>query len=194
MVEDMENELPIGRILDGGICWLEDSEHRPMEMESGKGELVVCSDSISKGYFKNPEITEKHFYNSESGWAYRTGDMVYAIGKNIYYCGRIDFQIKLNGYRIELDDISANLNKVPLVVNNVVLPVYRDGRVAYIAAFVVLGQESEESTVKMGIKIRKALSERIPSYMVPKKVIVLPEFPLNTNGKIDRKKLTEMYL
>lgn len=194
MVEDMENELPIGRILDGGICWLEDSEHRPMEMESGKGELVVCSDSISKGYFKNPEITEKHFYNSESGWAYRTGDMVYAIGKNIYYCGRIDFQIKLNGYRIELDDISANLNKVPLVVNNVVLPVYRDGRVAYIAAFVVLGQESAESTVKMGIKIRKALSERIPSYMVPKKVIVLPEFPLNTNGKIDRKKLTEMYL
>lgn len=194
MVEDTENELPIGRILDGGICWIEDGEHRPMGMNSGKGELVVCSDSISKGYFKNSGITAKHFYSSESGWAYRTGDLVYAIGENIYYCGRIDFQIKLNGYRIELDDISANLNKVPQVENNVVLPVYRDGRVAYIAAFVVLGQESEGSNVKMGIKIRKALSERIPSYMVPKKVIVLPEFPLNTNGKIDRKKLTEMYL
>lgn len=116
------------------------------------------------------------------------------IGKNIYYCGRIDFQIKLNGYRIELDDISANLNKVPQVANNVVLPVYRDGRVAYIAAFVVLSQEPNESALKTGIKIRKSLAERIPSYMVPKKVIVLSEFPLNTNGKIDRKKLTEKYL
>lgn len=194
MVDDDKNGLPIGQILDDGVYWLEDSSHRRIETPSGKGELVVCSRSISKGYFKKPEITAKHFFSSEDGWAYRTGDLVYVIGKNIYYCGRIDFQIKLNGYRIELDDISANLNKVPQVANNVVLPVYRDGRVAYIAAFVVLSQEPNESALKTGIRIRKSLAERIPSYMVPKKVIVLPEFPLNTNGKIDRKKLTEKYL
>lgn len=194
MVDDDKNGLPIGEIIDDGVYWLEDSDHRRIESSSDKGELVVCSRSISRGYFKNPEITAKHFFNSEAGWAYRTGDFVYVIGKNIYYCGRIDFQVKLNGYRIELDDISSNLNKVPQVANNVVLPVYRDGRVAYIAAFVVLSQETTESSLKMGIRIRKSLAERIPSYMVPKKVIVLPEFPLNTNGKIDRKKLTEKYL
>lgn len=194
MVADDDNSLPIGKILDDGTFWLEDKDHKRITQASEKGELVVCSKSISKGYFKNPEVTAKNFFNAEEGWSYRTGDSVYVIEENIYYCGRIDFQIKLNGYRMELDDISANINKIPFVDNNVILPVYRDERVSHIAAFVTVNDDMGLSNVKLGIQIRKALGELVPSYMVPKKIVILPEFPLNTNGKIDRKMLMEKYL
>lgn len=210
MVEDKANGLPIGKILTGGSYWLEDSEHKkiekyaekfdktsgktPSKTPSEKGELVVCSDSISKGYFKRPDLTAEHFANYAEGWSYRTGDSVYVIDDMIYYCGRIDFQIKLNGYRIELDDISENLNKIPFIENNIVLPVYRDERVSHIAAFVVVNDDLGLSKVKLGIQIRKELGGLVPSYMVPKKIVIIPEFPLNTNGKIDRKKLSEEYL
>lgn len=162
---------------------------------SGKGELIVSSKSISSGYYKNFEATKKSFFSDRKGNVfYRTGDIVYEIDGLIYYCGRKDFQIKLNGYRIELDDISENINKIEYISNNIVLPVYRDGRVSYIAAFVVLNKDLELSVAKTSIYIRKELSRWIPSYMIPKKIIVLKNFPLNVNGKIDRKFLRETYL
>ena len=193
MMADEANELPIGTILDGGTFWLE-SGGRRVEAEGEKGELIVSSASISSGYYKNPEATARSFFLSGGVQTYRTGDLAYVLGGLIYYCGRTDFQIKLNGYRIELDDISENLNKIGFISNNVVLPAYRDGRVAFIAAFVVLSRDLGLSAPKTSILIRKELAERVPSYMVPKKIVVLKEFPLNTNGKIDRAKLKETYL
>ena len=202
MVEDDKNELPIGKILDAAEYTIDqavEAQENGMESKAfSKGELIVSSASISKGYYKNEEATAKNFFK-ESGKefnSYRTGDVVYEINDMIYYCGRKDFQIKLNGYRIELDDISANINKIDGVENNIILPAYRDGRVAYIAAFLVLNMQiwGEASKAQRTVAIRKKLAELIPSYMVPKKFIVLDKFPLNVNGKIDRKALREEYL
>ncbi len=192
---DDEESLPIGRILSDGEYQIvkEDGEQAaPGET----GELVVVSDSISKGYFKNPEQTEKVFFDSADGRrGYRTGDLVFEKGGLLYYVARKDTQVKLNGFRIELNDISSNLNDLELVNNSVALPAYRDGRVSYLAAFVVLERRPEGlSDLKIGIELKKQLKERIPSYMVPRKVIILEKFPMNINGKIDRKKLTEEYL
>ena len=92
---------------------------------------------------------------------------------------------------IELDDISQNINKIDFISNSVVLPVYKDERVNYIVAFVTLNSKSEESNLKLGIKIKNELKKLVPSYMVPRKIKILDSFPLNTNGKIDRKKLME---
>lgn len=194
MVNDAENELPIGKILNDGIYWLEDQDKKLVHGDLQKGELIVSSKSISRGYFNNEEATKKNFFQSDHGQTYRTGDLVYSLNGFLYYCGRIDFQIKLNGYRIELDDISENLNKVDCVSNNVVLPVYRDGRVSFIAAFVVLSRDLNLSPAKTVIYLKKALGEFVPSYMIPKKIVILDEFPLNTNGKIDRNYLKEKYL
>lgn len=199
MVEDNKHELPIGYILDDGtyiVDRLVASDNKDFfDNSSGKGELIVSSKSISSGYYKNFEATKKSFFSDRKGNVfYRTGDIVYEIDGLIYYCGRKDFQIKLNGYRIELDDISENINKIEYISNNIVLPVYRDGRVSYIAAFVVLNKDLELSVAKTSIYIRKELSRWIPSYMIPKKIIVLKNFPLNVNGKIDRKFLRETYL
>lgn len=200
MVEDEDNELPIGYILDDAVYQIDKSvtefdKEKSMTVQE-KGELIVSSKSISKGYFKKPDVTAKSFFfeQGNSYPSYRTGDVVYEKNGLLYYCGRKDFQIKLNGYRIELDDISENINKIDGISNNVVLPVYREGRVAFIAAFVMLNKDLGLTTAKTSIYIRKELANFVPSYMVPKKIVILEKFPLNTNGKIDRKLLRETYL
>lgn len=189
-----EKSLPIGRVLKDGqyrIC----NEKEETVPEGETGELVVVSRSISKGYFKNPEQTAKAFFRTEEGqMGYRTGDLVFEQGGLLYYVARKDTQVKLNGFRIELNDISSNLNLLEIVNNSVVLPVYKEERVAYLAAFVVLNERPEMSDLKIGIAIKKELKELVPSYMVPRKIVILDQFPMNINGKIDRKKLAEEYL
>lgn len=197
MLEDDENELPIGYMLDEADYKIDYDviEASGEKNDHNRGELIVTSKSISKGYYKNKEATDKCFFKecNQKYSSYRTGDIVYTRENLIYYCGRKDFQIKLNGYRIELDDISENINRIDEVNNSIVLPVYRDGRVAYIVAFIVLNRDLCLSQAKTSIFIKKSLANFVPSYMVPKKIVVLEAFPLNVNGKIDRKKLMEAY-
>ena len=159
------------------------------------GELVVISDSISKGYFKNEEQTNKVFFDDKKGRrGYYTGDLVFEENGLLYYVARKDTQIKLNGFRIELTDISNNLNKIDNVSSSVVLPVYKEERVSYLAAIVMMKEQRNISKMKQGIELKKELRKMIPSYMVPRKVIIVEKFPMNTNGKIDKKKLMEEYL
>lgn len=189
-----EKSLPIGRILDDGEYQILDEKGEAV-LDGGIGELVVVSDSISKGYFKNPEQTKKVFFPTESGkMGYHTGDLVFEQDGLLYYVARKDTQVKLNGFRIELNDISSNLNELAMVNNSVVLPVYKEGRVSYLTAFIVLNERPEMSDLKIGIELKKELKEKVPSYMVPRKIIILDRFPMNINGKIDRKKLAEEYL
>ena len=203
MMLDNDNELPIGYLLPDANYKIE-----KVELEDGmvsnsnkdnKGELIVSSNSISNGYYNNEEETSKKFsYDINNNcMQYRTGDIVYQKNNLLYYCGRKDFQIKLNGYRIELDDICENINKIAVVNNNVVMPVFKDGKVQYIVSFVVLNENQNEpqtNDLKTNIFIRKELSKLIPSYMIPKKIVIIDRFPLNVNGKIDRKLLMEKYL
>lgn len=186
-----EKSLPIGKVIsDAKYQIINDKNIQAKDGEPG--ELVVVSNSISNGYYNNPEQSKKVFFKAKDGRnGYHTGDLVFEKNGLIYYIARKDFQIKLNGFRIELDDISQNINKVDFISNSVVLPVYKDERVNYIVAFVTLNSKSEESNLKLGIKIKNELKKLVPSYMVPRKIKILDSFPLNTNGKIDRKKLME---
>ena len=182
-----EKSLPIGYMHSN-------AKYKIENVEKNRGELVVVSDSISCGYFKNPEATSKVFFQDPNGrMGYHTGDLVYEENGLLYYEGRIDDQIKLNGYRIELDDIKENLNKIPCIKNSIVVAVRKDGRVAYLQGFVVLNSKLEMSAVKSSIYLKNELKKLIPSYMIPRKIIILDEFPLNVNGKIDRKVLVERY-
>ncbi|MFQ8600862.1 MAG: AMP-binding protein [Oscillospiraceae bacterium] len=185
------NNLPIGKVLPDAEYWI--SEENGASVLPGKtGELVVVSNSISQGYYQNPEQTAKVFFHHHDGrMGYKTGDLVFEEDGFLYYVGRKDFQIKLNGFRIELEDISNNLQTIDFVSNSVVLPVYREERVSYLAAFVTLHSQPESSRIKTGVRIKKELRSKIPSYMIPRKIVILDKFPLNTNGKIDRRKLLE---
>ena len=142
-------------------------------------------------------MTNKVFFNKlvngEVYRGYRTGDVAYYDNGILYYCGRKDFQIKLNGFRIEIEDIENNLRKVSNINNCVVLPVYRDEKISHLSSFVTLKEDNGLSSLKNSILIKDELKKYIPSYMIPRNIKVIKEFPINTNGKIDRKKLMEEF-
>lgn len=187
MLEDKKS-LPIGKLLDDGVVLID----KDKEGENGIGELHIISKSVSSGYYKNAKLTQEKFYKSKNGNnGYKTGDLVFEEDGLLYFVARKDFQIKLNGFRIELNDIEANLNRIDYISNSVVLPIYKEDKIAFLAAFILPKGEVKESELKFGIKVKKDLGKLVPSYMVPKKVVVIEKFPLNVNGKIDRKKLLE---
>lgn len=189
-----EDSLPIGYPMKTSIVKIVDE--KGLEVAEGeKGEIIIVGPSVSKGYFNNEEMTNKVFfyddYKGRQERAYKTGDLGYYRNGNLYYCGRKDFQIKLNGYRIEIEDIENNLARVSNVKNAAVVPVNKDDKIAYLTAFVELKEDNGLSGLKNGIAIKKELGELIPSYMVPRNIKIVKEFPTNINGKIDRKKLME---
>ena len=101
----------------------------------------------------------------------------------------MDFQIKLNGFRIELEDIESNLMKIDNVNRAVAIPVFDGEKVAYIAAFVSLREPDGLPPLKQMLKIKEAAKAYLPSYMIPRKIVVKDRLPVNTNGKADRKAL-----
>lgn len=193
--EDMLHQadnLPIGYVLEEATYWIEQqAESKDANIE--EGELIVVSDSVCDGYYKQPTLTEACFFKFDGKRGYRTRDLVYKKDNLLYFKGRTDFQIKLNGYRIELEDIENNMRKIDIVSNTAVAPIYRDEKVAYIQAFVVLAERNEGSLLKTKLQIKEELKKRVPSYMIPKKITILDKLPMNSNGKADRKKLVEEY-
>ena len=94
-------------------------------------------------------------------------------------------------YKPLIEDIENNLIKVSNVKNAAVVPVNKDDKIAYLTAFVELKEENGLSSLKNGISIKKELGKLIPSYMIPRNIKIIKQFPTNVNGKIDRKKLLE---
>lgn len=184
-----KSPLPVGIPKKG--TWVEIIDENGKCVEEGEhGEIVIVGDSVSIGYRNNVERNKKCFgvtkINNQSYRYYKTGDEGYMINGMLHYCGRIDLQIKLHGYRIELEDIESNLLKIDGIIQAVVVPKYRDGKVSSLVAGVVSSDavfdESEE-----GKRIKEKLKENIPEYMIPKKIKFLSTIPRTNNGKIDRK-------
>lgn len=189
-----EGSLPIGYPMKNSVVKICDENGNEVA-DGEKGEIIIVGPSVSRGYFNNEEKTNESFfyddYRGKKCRAYKTGDLGYYSDGNLYYCGRKDFQIKLNGYRIEIEDIENNLIKVSNVKNAAVVPVNKDDKIAYLTAFVELKEDNGLSGLKNGIAIKKELGTLIPSYMIPRNIKIIKSFPTNVNGKIDRKKLLE---
>ena len=154
------------------------------------GELLMTGPQLSLGYWNEPEKTAQAFIIPPGADEvfYRTGDRVRrpANGNPITYLGRLDNQIKIRGHRVELGEIEAALREEAAVEAAVAIgwPVTErgaEGIVAFLCA--------SEADVK---RILDRLRERLPGYMVPRTIHLLGQFPLNSNGKIDRGRLTEM--
>ncbi len=171
-------DLPIGRCKPGTEILIDDEN----------GEMIIKGNTVSKGYFKDPEKTAKVFFTAEDGQpCYRTGDTGYFKEDLLYYGGRIDLQVKLHGYRIELGDIESNLINMPEISTAAVLPKMQEGKVKYLQAFVV--SDTEDTSNAEVKRIKAFLKGFLPEYMVPKRIVFIEKMPLTNNGKIDRKKL-----
>jgi len=153
------------------------------------GELLLLGDCVSPGYFRRPQLNEKAFFQEGTCRGYRTGDLCEKVDGLIYYHGRLDGQVKLNGFRIELEDIENNLVRVENIARAAVLPVMQDGKVVALTAFVLLEEPDGLPSLQRAKKIKAALASMVPAYMIPRKIVAVEAFPLNTNGKVDKKTL-----
>lgn len=176
------NSLPVG-IPDPSTMILIDSE---------TDEIIITGRTVSPGYYKDPEKTAKAFMqiNANGVRAYRTGDVGHWDEQGRLYCdGRLDHQIKLHGYRMELEDIEANIERLEGVIRAVVIPVYREGRIQSLTACIIRNEKLLSDDYEGRKKIRNGLKKLLPSYMIPKRIRFIAELPVTENGKLDRAKL-----
>ncbi len=182
--------LPVGRAMPGTLVEILDETGAVMR-DGDRGQIIIAGPNVSPGYLNRPELTAKAFFTYEGLPAYRTGDAGRVEDGLVFFDGRMDSQVKVNGYRIELGDLEANLRALAEIADAVVLPVEKAGRIESLAAFVVLAGERVGSDFEISTRLKGQLNERLPAYMIPRKFHFLDTFPMTANGKADRRKLAE---
>ncbi|MBS4097956.1 MAG: amino acid adenylation domain-containing protein [Sulfuricella sp.] len=174
----------IGRPIDNTQVHILDAAGQPVPVGL-PGELHIGGVGLAHEYLKRPELTGEKFIATPLGRLYKSGDLArWLPSGEIEFLGRIDHQVKVRGFRIEPDEIAANLAAHPQVQHAVV--VVREDRPGepWIVAYVVLADPLTPVE-----DLRRYLREKLPEYMHPSHLIPLAEFPLLPNGKIDRRAL-----
>jgi acyl-coenzyme A synthetase/AMP-(fatty) acid ligase len=150
------------------------------------GEIAIAGPMVTPGYWRAPELTEKSFVNipgTSERW-YLTGDMGYRTEEGVFhFMGRKDNQLQVHGVRVEPEEVECHLRSISASEETAVIgwPVTH-GLVTGLAAFT--------SPPRLGIEeIRRQLSNKLPSVMIPKRIEVLEKLPRNQNHKIDRNAL-----
>lgn len=180
--------LPVGFQMPGSHVVVVDEQGVPVP-DGERGEILIAGPNVSPGYLNRADLNARVFTRHDGMPAYRTGDWGRRREGLVFFEGRMDGQIKMHGYRIELGDMEANLRALPEIADAVVLPVEKHGKIDSLAAFVVLAAEIPGSEFEVAARIKTRLGERVPAYMVPRKFHVVDAFPMTANGKADRRAL-----
>ncbi|WP_394836401.1 amino acid adenylation domain-containing protein [Pendulispora rubella] len=180
--------VPIGRPLCGDESYVLDEKLEPAAVGT-VGELYLGGAGLARGYLDRPDITAERFVPhpfSAGARLYRTGDLArYRPDGTVEFIGRRDHQLKIRGFRVELGEIEARLSEHPGIGQAIVMARHEEGfaLVAYVVPKEASAGALEEKSV------REFLGPRLPDYMLPTDVVVLPRLPLTANGKVDRKAL-----
>ncbi len=182
--------VPIGQIFEGQQFRATDSQGKSVSLGEA-GELCLSGSQVAKSYWNNPEKTQQQFVRlpgAENQLWYRTGDLVKQDETgNLCYLGRMDHQVKIRGYRVELQEIEEVLSRVCGTEQVVSVPwPIQNGSAEGVVAFVSGVKALDEDSILA--KCRGVL----PDYMVPKRIYLVDELPLNPNQKIDRGKLSNL--
>lgn len=188
---DAAESIPIGGPIPGVALRLADEDGKELTEDGETGELLILGPSVGPGYFGRPDLTERAFFTDEKTGlrGYRTGDLCFRRDGLYYFCGRRDGQIKINGFRVELEDVEQNLQKMPNVLRATVVPVWDGEKAAYLGAFLLLKEPDGLTPLKRSIRLKKEAAAFLPSYMIPRKFIAVDAFPLGVSGKVDKKAL-----
>lgn len=166
-------------------------EHMKPVIPTAVGELCVAGESLSAGYISAPELTEASFVDdvfNPGCKMYRSGDLVrLRVDGTFDYIGRKDSQVKLNGQRVELSEITGAIETVPQVSQAATVAVRNDDGAMQLCSFYasVGGEVVTE-------EIRACISKILPDYMIPSVIVRIDEMPVTATGKIDTKLLQEM--
>jgi D-alanine--poly(phosphoribitol) ligase subunit 1 len=189
ILED-SSPLPVGRVMPETKIFVVDENGSELSSNE-RGEIIIAGPNVSPGYVGRPDLTMRAFFDYRGQRAYKTGDLGRVRDGLLFFEGRIDRQIKLSGYRIELGDVEANLRALPTVSDAAVMPVLKSGTAQSLTAFVILSVRNEKSDFKLAHNLRSQLGERVPAYMLPRKFVFLDAFPMTANGKVDRTALAK---
>ncbi len=181
--------ITIGRPVPGMQAWVLDSCLDPVP-DGEPGELCLGGAGLALGYHNRPELTLQKFpVHPEFGRIYRTGDLVHKLPDDaLVYHGRIDSQVKLRGYRIELEAIEVCLAECS-GVREAACRLQGEGTQQTLAAFIVPVDTTEPPPFA---ELKTALSRTLPAYMVPTLFGLLSELPKTVGGKVKRDDLPEL--
>jgi len=175
--------LSIGKALKGTNAIIVDEANIPLPTNK-KGELCLSGVQLTLGYWNNPSKNQNAFFfiekdNSKTRF-YKTGDLC-SMDNNeeILYMGRLDYQTKIQGFRVELSEIEFHVKTFLTSSNSIAVPITNHIGIAEIG----LAIEGEEIEVAHLITYLKG---KMPHYMIPNRIVFLNKFPLNINDKIDR--------
>lgn len=190
MLQEAHLPVPIGKPIANIKTYILDKNLLPAPI-GVPGELYLSGIGLALGYLKRPELTKEKFivnpFSNEFPYErlYKTGDLTkWGEDGNIYYLGRLDYQIKLRGLRIELGEIENSITRYPGVNQSLVLVKTVKGNkhlVAYYSGFCNVDQQ-----------LREFLQDILPEYMLPSYFVHLQRFPINKNGKIGRKEIERL--
>ena len=190
--EDLNGFPPLGNMIENFDYLIVDTDGKEVGPDVF-GELCLLGPNVGLGYYNENVLTSRSFvqnprHNHHPELMYKTGDLVkYASADNkVYIRGRVDNQIKHMGYRIELEEVETALNQIDYVAQAAVVHGESRGLSKMVAAVI--------TTTSIDAKqLRADLGQIIPGYMIPNVFHTLDSLPKNANGKVDRKKITEMY-
>lgn len=178
--EEMPLEIPIGQPIAHRKAYVFDGDQ--LSGIGIPGELYLGGEGLARGYWKQDLLTNQKFVPNPYNPAerlYRTGDLVKVNGEGqIEFLGRIDNQIKLRGYRIELDEIKESLLRCERVTEAEVI-LAKVNETDHLCAYLSLSDQVTEQELKAYLK------ERLPDYMVPTVYTIMDKLPVNRNGKVD---------
>jgi amino acid adenylation domain-containing protein len=178
----------IGQPIANTSIYILDGHHQPLP-PGLPGELCIAGVGLARGYLNCPDLTAKKFIEVElfgkTERIYKTGDLArWTDDGNLEYLGRIDAQVKLRGFRVELGEIESLLLQHSLVKEAVVILDETDHN-PRLLAYVIAAEKSSN----LGGQLKDYLKIRLPNYMIPSQIMVLDKLPLTPNGKLNRRGL-----
>jgi amino acid adenylation domain-containing protein len=185
-----EKRVAIGRPVANTQLYVLDAYMQPVPM-GAHGELYVGGTGVARGYLNRAGATADAFlpdpFSTKGERLYRTGDQVlWRSDGQLEFLGRMDHQVKLRGYRIELAEVEQSIEAIA-GIKHAVAAIRDDGRGEPALAAYVVAEERLDTN-----ELRDALRSRLPRHMVPTYWMQLSQLPLNANGKIDRRQLPEL--
>lgn len=183
--EDCSNRsIPYGKPLPGQDILVLDGQRRSCP-DWHVGDIYIAGDGVADGYLDDPARTAAAFINDpEYGWIYRTGDRGRRNPTGVVeFLGRVDSQVQINGYRVELGEIESVLDAMEFIQRCAACISDKGGG---IAAYVVVSEQSPPTWAAQAMAV---LREELPSYMVPYVLVPVGQIPLTSNGKVDYRQL-----
>ena len=181
VIEKYSKSLPVGYVKENTVINLLDKDSENV------GEIEIVGDNVSIGYFKNEELNAQKFQAKYEKRSFRTGDFGYIEDNMLFFANRKDELIKLHGFRIEIGEIDKEFTNNKKINESITIPLKRGTEVVKLITFIITNTQIDMEELK------KEISEILPYYMIPSDIVVIDKFPYNTNHKIDKNALIEIY-